>query len=74
MTIAQLKQLGHELFDEYVALAKQAGIKMNGTIAYEQLGERLKGQTPHFGQMHTKAELMYAIGMLKKMMYPLKNK
>lgn len=69
MKSAQLKEIGHQLLEEYKTLAG-----VNGTQAYADLEKRMKGKTPHFGNMKQKKDVMLAIGTLKKMLYPYKNK
>lgn len=66
MTIEALKQLGHDLLDEYISL--HSG-KKNRENIYLVLQQRMHGKNPHFGQMKTKNDLMHAIGTLKKMLY-----
>jgi hypothetical protein len=58
----KLKEEGHRLLDEYKLITRTNSIK-----AYAELERRLKGKTPHFGQMRNREEVVLAIGMLKKM-------
>ena len=69
MKIAQLKNLGHHLLEEYKMLSGS-----DGRAAYAELEKRMKGKNPHFSAMKTKKELRLAIGTLKKMIYKATNK
>lgn len=64
-----LKDAGHKLLEEYKELARVGSAR-----AYKDLETRLRGKTPHFGQMHSKQEIVLACGMLKKMIASLKYK
>lgn len=67
MKIEQLKQLGHELIEEHMLLVPHHKTKSKRVQTYEELERCMNGKTPHFGNMKTKAEVMNAIGTLKKM-------
>jgi hypothetical protein len=72
MTIDKLKNEGHILLEEYLdTFPKHQRLRRD--TAYKVLELRMKGKTPHFGQMKTKAEVMNAIGTLKKMIYERKK-
>lgn len=60
--IHELKSQGHELLDEYKALAR-----VNSKRAYEVLRVRMKGRTWHFRSMNDVETIKMAIGSLKKM-------
>lgn len=69
MSLENLKAEGHDLLDEYKALAN-----LNTAKAYEILKAKMKGKTWHFGQMHDKNTLKIATGHLKKMISAIKHK
>lgn len=75
MTIEKLKEQGHILLDEYIAVKKRNTVYMRPRkeVAYEELSKRMKGKNPHFSNMRDKNEIMLAIGTLKKMIFEAKN-
>lgn len=70
MKIEQLKDLGHNLIEEYMTLLKNNGSTFSKRErTYNELQQCMKGKNSHFGSMKNKNEVMFAIGTLKKMIY-----
>ena len=69
-----LKNEGHKLLDEYIALDTHRG-KKEKTHAYRKLETKLKQHhKAHFAMMTTEAEVLHAISRLNDMIKKRKNK
>lgn len=70
-----LKQLGHELLDEYIALDTYRGEQAERRHAYSKLSTKLKTHyNAHFSMMNTPEEVKEAITKLRKMIKKRRHK
>lgn len=82
LTLKELKALGHQFLDEYVALDETRGKYKAYSHAYEKLRERMSKKLGeeflygkhHFAKMKTKGEVMAFCGMLRDMIKRRKQK
>ncbi len=64
----ELKNIGHNLFDEYVALCIAMGLPMTRKRAYLILEKRLgHKQSAHYSSMATREEILRANNALRSM-------
>lgn len=75
-SFTKLKEMGHELLSQYVALDDKRTVKDAISHAYEKLGNKLKTQygRHHFSKMESRQEVIVAIGRLRKMIKQRKKK
>ena len=70
-----LKQIGHNLLDEYVSLDLCKNKKMIKKKAYEDLGKKIKKEfSAHFGMMTTEKEVLEANKKLRNMILKRRKK
>ena len=68
-SIADLKNLGHELLNEYIMLDEKRKGRNAVEHAYKKLGTELNSMygMHHFGKMKSRGEIVTAISRLRKM-------
>lgn len=74
--LAHLKNIGHKLLDEYIALDITKGHQAEKLHAYRELAKKLKWEnsSAHFGRMTTSKEVLEAIRKLERMIKKRKNR
>ena len=75
-TLAGLKEAGHDLLNQYVAMDDKRTGKEAINHAYEKLGSKLGTMygKHHFSQMRSREEVVTAIGRLRKMIHQRNRK
>ena len=75
-TLAELKEAGHDLLNQYAAMDDKRTGKEAISHAYEKLGSKLGTMygKHHFSQMYNRKEIVMAISRLRKMILQRKKK